>query len=831
MINVKQNIERILDNITQSKKEVEEWLDRVNNMIDIFMYDTAYTMPELLELISPMVDDVYAEIGSDIDNEEYIDLRSIISKDELIRMHEKEWNDEDAIEEEEEINRKKYRYKKQDARFKNQGIEYGRAITLYIELMPKTVAEKLRYWCTLKGKISRNNLMQYYKQLTVVSKKNGEKFDKDWKYFVNLELLGGYQKGKKIEEFEEDVRIWVQEKHVHKIITEEIYNMFFQETLEQVVEVNEIREFKSIDEFIQRARWAVNGASNVVAGYYEYDGKKKKMVKNKRLNMLFTKDEILKDYIVNNHKARSKALMKLEPGKVRAIVNADFTIYMKMSYLNEIIEKSLRETEMGRNTTLFMSNMQYIKRQLENINDIRRGDKWFMPLDQAEFDHQPTFEMIKMTILEITRKIKNFEVQEIVKKLIEDMSNDTIDVGKKEVKYEKGILSGWKWTALLDTVINTVELKMAEKFSGSKISRYITQGDDDDVVIEKENDCIKIAMFYKLTNLQLNAKKFWIEKKRDEYLRKILNDSGVTGYPARVLPSILYVRPMNGGNLRNHEYKPNEIMGNWSKMYGRGGEKKSCYHHCYKDVSGLLNISIRKAKSIVHTPKSFGGGGYFPYDLKWQGMSEKSRTEDKKKFSVKSENKFSDYINKETLDRVTKRMILGEKIYEGKIETEVTEVQKPKILRVLPSSGKGISIKPKYEEEIRGKYVPNVIREAIVDEFSKMRTVKEDMLIILKEILTKESYQEYLSLIKKSKTIANEWLQGLMVPTVNIFGVSEELMSTITKQLRQRVTLMFLNSSNMNRERWKTVCYSYDNDQIAIYIDWIATHAISNWSG
>lgn len=113
-----------------------------------------------------------------------------------------------------------------------------------------------------------------------------------------------------------------------------------------------------------------------------------------------------------------------------------------------------------------------------------------------------------------------------------------------------GILSGWRWTALIDTIVNLAEVDMAERYANLnnyqlKIRELNAQGDDDWFKLNSYSDGVALWLIYESFGLNVNPGKFFLSKTRDEYLRRVLDKDKITGYPARSVTALMFRNPVN----------------------------------------------------------------------------------------------------------------------------------------------------------------------------------------------------------------------------------------------------------------------------------------------
>jgi hypothetical protein len=125
----------------------------------------------------------------------------------------------------------------------------------------------------------------------------------------------------------------------------------------------------------------------------------------------------------------------------------------------------------------------------------------------------------------------------------------SVEIFNTYIPIQHGVLSGWKWTALIDTMVNIAELNIAkrcvERWTGEKVDIiYNAQGDDDDIRCQNLKHSIMLCHTYSYLGLKINPKKFFLRKNINEYLRKVQLNGIQLGYPARMVLTFNEVNPI-----------------------------------------------------------------------------------------------------------------------------------------------------------------------------------------------------------------------------------------------------------------------------------------------
>lgn len=397
----------------------------------------------------------------------------------------------------------------------------------------------------------------FLRSLSEFFKKRGEAVEPKWRLLVDLHRLSDYLPYPEETEFVDDIRDWVQRSPKHTWNgDEELWYSNFRKSFRKVLHRSGKmpRVVRNMDWFCKNADiWctAGSGFEPEVGNLYVYDNlreEEEKVKKNKwsvRWNLSSGK---IKRLLTKRRKQICKAVAKSEPGKVRAVVSSDLSLYLKMSFVSLFLDQVLAGRE---DSTLFMND----KQRAQLWQNMGIDDTWRMPIDQSEFDKNVTKRQVMIALNEIKLLLEEFnagpEILSTMDEIIYAIDGGLIFVGGESIEYRNGILSGWRWTALLDTLINLTELEMAQDWvrENSTITinllGYNAQGDDDWIKVKTKKEAIALWLAYESFGLYVNPGKFFLSKTRDEYLRRVMENNVITGYPARSITSICFRSPLS----------------------------------------------------------------------------------------------------------------------------------------------------------------------------------------------------------------------------------------------------------------------------------------------
>jgi hypothetical protein len=531
-----------------------------------------------------------------------------------------------------EIARERYaRSYRSSEKYAGLGPRWGVAISLAVDLLPT-----FKYWMDLiqieKFKTA-SGVSKALKELTSHAKKYGKLWDSNWPELVNGELLGGYLDAVEMEDFLPEIRAWVEGDKRHYMTTREgeLDEGLFMEhfrigmrrylsNLPNLSQANTLT--KPLSEWVREpGNWARSGSthSDEQIRYLTRKGTWKTVGKTKwRTALAMSPDMVERWMRTGPLRQTPKVIQKRERGKVRGVISSDDLTYLRQAYLFGWLELALKGNI---KSTLSMSNEDALK-MWEYMPVSNKQSVVNMPLDQAHFDFQQNFDMIEAFYEEVDCVIKAVANPAIKKDLLSmsalsramSVTPSVLDVEGHRVEITKGILSGWRGTATIDTAMNLGESNAAQaQCDINEVPGFLihenAQGDDDDFRFNSVGRAVATAAAYQMLDFEINPGKFWVETGRNEYLRKYSDEEKVSGYPLRALGAILWRNPITIDQPKGLLRMTEQVRA-WEMLMARGGDRKKGLSHMYRDIGRGNSLSLKEVKSVLRTPASAGGVGY-----------------------------------------------------------------------------------------------------------------------------------------------------------------------------------------------------------------------------
>ena len=559
-------------------------------------------------------------------------------------------------EEEKRLRFRSWDYKKKipntNVNFEDFGPRWGRGLSLAFEVLPfeyKNQVYQVMKTIGVFNQKTEKGLRPVLKELSDVAKKHGDiLFEGYWKLLVNWENLGGYLEIPEMSLFKPDIREWVTGVMEHKMINPETMALdedHFLETLSEGMMdfYNQgpnlkggIKKAMTIKEYAaDPSIWMSSGSS--MSNFVEHNkaiyaldvktGKYKKAKKTKsRTGLALGPDEVEEILRTKEPKRLAQynvAIPKAEPGKVRAVVNSALEMFLRMDYVSVFLETAMKGHPM---TTLYYSEEQMFDMWERMGNEAKDLNGIKIPLDQSHFDWQQNMKMIeafcKVTENYIRISMDPGEVKDDLLWVMDSICQGmyklqgVVVIDDEVIKVEKGVLSGWRWTALIDTVFNLGEMHCARKMIGtiapnlpSGVTDLIGQGDDDKVMCSSAGYAAALTIAYDIMNFEINPGKFFVDNIRDEYLRQVSEPGLVCGYLVRGINTILWRNPGSSdppaGLLR-----AGDQLKAWNKLINRGGNESRILQLLLRDISKGNGLTRDEVQHLLRTPVTVGGLGY-----------------------------------------------------------------------------------------------------------------------------------------------------------------------------------------------------------------------------
>lgn len=434
------------------------------------------------------------------------------------------------------------------------------------------------------------------KALTLVAKHYQSVLSPYWRFLVDLDLIAAFQVKKHFPD-SADIFDWLS---VSKNFSNE-YHVLFDECLSQYSSELSIIPPKngeiSPQDFVnQPYLWATSGSS--------ISSPKVENFRKTKWSLYYSDPARVLDYLLHS---KSNILVPFvkpdEPLKSRFIVNGDDPPFIKMAYEMFFISPTIEN--LNRYPT-FMTNSQYINMVNALIFSMDTG-LVNLDLDQHSFDHFPSKRMV-MGVVSVLNAVavKNATFMKSILfdigcALLQDFENMDVVFGNIRFKWNNGVASGWRWTALIDTIINEIECRVVDLIVrrlfnyGVPVLRFI-QGDDVTERYTTSHEAQVRLLVWQMLGFDISVPKTLIATRVSEFLRYTFGNSSMSAYPSRMLHTMFVAYSETSESLI--------------------AERATVVN--YLQYCSRANVPINdrllspKWRSTLHTSTMFGGFGVRP---------------------------------------------------------------------------------------------------------------------------------------------------------------------------------------------------------------------------
>jgi len=489
-----------------------------------------------------------------------------------------------------------------------------------------------------------NNAAEFIDLLSRVSnlaKQAGPYLSPDWMELVNVGLCIGFLPPQSDAETVAAVTAWVRDDGWRPGPDIDVFMGRFRDGVRAFLSPIASRSADSLS--LKRfaydpGLWATSGASRLHTTLSVSTGDGAFGVQNSKWATATQLDPAMVEAAMRSAVVRQElsCVMKREAGKVRYVIAGDDTMYWRMAYVAHAIERQLADSP---HTPLFWTPEKRATWDLARCRAIRDGGRWYTPVDQSKFDHHFTKDMVLVLTEEICAAARRADPDnadlDAMCTLIEAGMREPCSVTisgrtRVEVPYERGLLSGWRWTSLMNTAANYAICHCARSYARvPEPVDLLAMGDDVTVSWKRLDHGVRFTEAFRHMGFDVNPAKTFISKTRDEFLRCVYTASGIRGYATRMAPAILYRKPwVSVPPTREAAFR--DTVANWAGYISRldtqgllipvgvaayserpvSVQLRAAVDACVADAAALVGAGADHVWRFLRTPRGFGGAGW-----------------------------------------------------------------------------------------------------------------------------------------------------------------------------------------------------------------------------
>lgn len=449
------------------------------------------------------------------------------------------------------------------------------------------------------------------KMLTKIAKKGKLMLSRFWIFLVDWQNLGGMHGHTDIDnlpvEFIESAKSFGQ-RVPRPVWWDKIYGSKVAMVVEQWPWRVRWEEILSPRDFIAARRlWATPGVSSTeFSGEAEVEGKPVTLKGSKwNLAVSLTVDELLDIIMMHDEQAfLAKPFSKIEVvyrDVPRVVTTSSLSLYLNMALVFQVYHRAFHGDP---RCVAWSGNLA------ETLIPWANGETK-ASIDQSAFDQHVTKEDI-FSFIDRAEAVALYkwgtndanwfvEANRRIRRLLESTN---VQLGDENFKWINGVMSGWLFTSMLDSVSNLAQQMAISEFAGIRMPKCIVQGDDYLDANATAGDSVCKLLLMPHCGLEAKPGDTTIALE-GELVRFVFSPGKIEGYPIRSVPSAVWraepTKPENIGlmNMR-------ESIGHYCTFVSRGLEQMVAKDFLLKQ---LIHIGGDDAINWARTPRTLGGGG------------------------------------------------------------------------------------------------------------------------------------------------------------------------------------------------------------------------------
>lgn len=436
-------------------------------------------------------------------------------------------------------------------------------------------------------------------------------------YFVELHYVAGYDTyHHRSYNMLDDCKPFLKRRHFPREYSD-MYKKNIRETIDKI-------NFRyapnaKFDDWVRfRDNWAIMGSSNVgkklviqTPGFKDVSRVNSKFTNT----LLYTDDQLIKMlHEYRPHEIRP-FLKDNESAKARIVIGYDTLSYIRCSFLEGLIKNFNNGEDIWTSVGFDPDKMYSVRKRFDQA--FKNPDEKLVCTDQSAFDQHQYKEMFIYAFEYLCKKMSYYNpcVKEICDLELYGLRHAYFNMGTHHAKWENGLCSGHKFTALLGSILNrAASMTAADISNNTKFVNYsIFQGDDATMVVNNKFDVPSFLEAYGLLDMVVNPMKTWNSSIRTEYLHQLYIKGQVYALPVRACLGSIFKDPQT-----KREIPDQKMISYISEL--RQASRRGCvvdkllkfWTHKYfsKYSKGIKQNTIY---SWLHTPSCLGGGGFLPY--------------------------------------------------------------------------------------------------------------------------------------------------------------------------------------------------------------------------
>lgn len=297
-----------------------------------------------------------------------------------------------------------------------------------------------------------------------------------------------------------------------------------------------------------------------------------------------------------------------EEAKTRTVITTPMASYLRQCYLLYVL-----------GDPTFLDSTIGSTEHVQTLAPYRY--EYYICVDASKFDHCVS----KRFILFLLRTLKNslapyhldLELDRLIDAEIEEIESLVVEFDNKTLKYEGGLLSGWKWTSLIGSMKSDLLCAYINQRLNVDMKK-IVQGDDIIMMSNKYYNVATICSICEEFGITTNPLKTTVSDV-GEFLKYRYGPRIISAYPARTVRSIYLANPWLDSSSKSSIAT---VHSKWMALASRMAMclndtsiVQMCIEYARDDSVSWSGGSLRKKQydRLLKTPTNAGGLGYVEF--------------------------------------------------------------------------------------------------------------------------------------------------------------------------------------------------------------------------
>jgi hypothetical protein len=205
-------------------------------------------------------------------------------------------------------------------------------------------------------------------------------------------------------------------------------------------------------------------------------------------------------------------------------------------------------------------------------------------------------------------------------------------IGDDLIQWDNGILSGWKFTSMMDSIVNLAQAYACAYMYDLPEPLAMAMGDDYLEAASSAGSSVSRVEAMMLNGYDIKPGDSTVGD-QGEFIRYVIGRDKVFGYPMRSVAAYIWKADVTGYETIGLD-NLNEVISQYCVSVGRGLDVQPCKDVAFRGLKRVWGANPYDPITWAASPASFGGGGMWEWSDKfsiryWDIEAPKKRTQEK----------------------------------------------------------------------------------------------------------------------------------------------------------------------------------------------------------